>query len=142
MSDIRTNSPCCSVLVWASFCFVRLINKNVCSQTYPDAALIYIYILYTDLSSCFVPLSRVLNHSRDHTSSYSSPPPPQKKVVLPPVFLKILQYSQKKSVKIFKNTFFKEHLRMAASELNLRSHLQPSRLSNITEIPVAFKPKL
>ena len=69
-------------------------------------------------------------------------PRPPKKVLLPPVFLKILQYSQKKSVKIFKNTFFKEHLRMAASELNLRSHLQPSRLSNITEIPVAFKPKL
>ena len=49
---------------------------------------------------------------------------------------------------ILKNTYFKEHLYTAASELTLRSivwnfvsgsHLKPSQLSNITKIPVAFK---
>ena len=44
-------------------------------------------------------------------------------------------------VKIFKNTYFEEHLRTAASELTLRSYLKPSRLSNITKIPVASKLK-
>ena len=48
---------------------------------------------------------------------------------------------------ISKNTFFEEHLRTAASEVTLESDLflsgellsKPSRLSNITKIPVAFK---
>ena len=49
---------------------------------------------------------------------------------------------------IFKNIYFKEHLRATASELTSRSivwkltsgsHLKPSRLSNIATIPVAFK---
>ena len=106
---------------------------------------IYIYTLYRSPAAlchspeCLITVAITLLHKPQPPPPT---PPPQKKVVLPPAFLKILQYSQKKSVKIFKNTFFKEHLRMAASELNLRSHLQPSRISNITEIPVAFKPKL
>ena len=44
-------------------------------------------------------------------------------------------------MKIFKNTYFKEHLQTAASELILQSHLKPSRLSNFSKIPVAFKLK-
>ena len=79
MSDIRTNSPCCSVLVWASFCFVRLINKNVCSQTYPDAALIYIYIYSIQISpaalchspECLITVAITLLHI--------ARPPPKKK---------------------------------------------------------------
>ena len=52
---------------------------------------------------------------------------------------------------IFKNTYFKENLHMAASELTLQSivwnlvsglHLKPSRPSNITKTPVAFKSEL
>ena len=52
---------------------------------------------------------------------------------------------------ILKNTYFKEHLHTAGSELTLRSivwnfvsgsHLKPSRLSNITKIPITFKSKL
>ena len=52
---------------------------------------------------------------------------------------------------IFKNAYFEEHLRTAASELTVllkevivwnfvsELHLKPSRL-NITKIPAAFKP--
>ena len=53
---------------------------------------------------------------------------------------------------IFKNTYFEEHLHMAASGVTLGSYClglfsgeslsKPSWLSNITKIPVAFKPEL
>ena len=48
---------------------------------------------------------------------------------------------------IFKNAYFEEHLRTAASKLALQSdcwnfvsrlHLKPSQLNNITKIPVAL----
>ena len=60
-------------------------------------------------------------------------------------------FTGKHPCEIFKNTYFKENLHTAASELTLRSivwnlvsglHLKPSRLSNITKIPVAFKSEL
>ena len=51
---------------------------------------------------------------------------------------------------IFKNTYFEEHLRTAASELTLHSDCLElsfwiaftTLLNNITKIPVAFKPEL
>ena len=50
----------------------------------------------------------------------------------------------------FKTTYFQEHLHTAASEVTLQSDwsfgsglpTQPSRLDNITKVPVTFKPKL
>ena len=68
------------------------------------------------------------------------------------LFLKIFAiFMEKHPCQIFKNTFSKENLCTAASELTLRSivwnlvsglHLKPSRLSNIMKISVAFKLEL
>ena len=51
-------------------------------------------------------------------------------------------FSGKHLCKIFKNTYFEEHRRTAASELTLESHLKPYWLCNVTKIPVAFKTML
>ena len=55
-----------------------------------------------------------------------------------------LTFMGKHLCEIFKNTYFEEHLCLAASELNFvsGSHLKPSRLGNITKIQVTFKPDL
>ena len=50
-SDIRTNSPCCSVLLWISvvFVFCRLINKNV-----SEWFLLICNMLWTNLQTFLV----------------------------------------------------------------------------------------
>ena len=82
---------------------------------------------------------------------------PQTEKQLPEVFYenavpKIFAiFTGKHLYEIFMNIYLKEHLCRAASELTLRNiawnlvsrlRLNPSRLSDITKIPVAFKSEL
>ena len=131
-SDIRTNSPWCSVLHWTSFCFLQII-------------------LVETIPHCFwsrrgrqMPNTEQLLYQTEKSSHWRF------SIKIP--FLKIFQYSQENTYVKFLRTPILKNIcirlllnwlyEMIVWKFVFGSHLKPAWLSNITKIPVAFKPKL
>ena len=122
MSDIRTNSPCCSVLLWTSFCFLQVNqqkyvgmvstnNITYSEQIYKPFQQKSSQIVFLIQKRCPILNSYFIKLKKAATEGFYNNG----------VLKNFAIFTGKHQCEIFKNTYFEKHLHTVASELTLKS---------------------
>ena len=125
-SDMRTNNPCCSVLLWTSFCFLH----SACFNQQMEWFLMIQHTLNRSANLfstnhptlCFWFRREGRQRPNDKQLLSQTEKSSHWRFFIKKLFLKIFAILTGKHLcGFFKNTYFEEHLHMAASELTLWS---------------------
>ena len=153
-SEIRTNSPCCSVLLWISFCFLQVNQQKGAGMVSTNNATyseqIYKPYLVETIPHCVFDWEEWVGRHPMLNSYFIKLKKQPLEVFYINAVLKIFAiFTRKNWVKLLrtlKNICIRLLLNRLYEVIVWKFvpglHLKPSWLSNITKITIAFKPKL